>query len=179
MAERAVFAGIVAVAAWVDCPSGVPCGETIPMEQRRPGDAAANSDDMLARFENWTAAYGKSYVTAEEKRHRFDVYAVNLRHIDRTNAGAEAAGLTYTLGENGFSDLMEEEFRALFLSHTHLLLTEDDDGDVSINMTSAAPPTIDWRQRGAVTPVKNQGNVYGMIFRPSLPTACCRISFRE
>jgi hypothetical protein len=60
MAERAVFAGIVvaapalAVAAWVDYPSGVPCGETIPMEQRRPGDATANNDDMLARFENWT-----------------------------------------------------------------------------------------------------------------------------
>jgi hypothetical protein len=56
MAERAVFAGIVvaapALAAWVDYPSGVPCGETIPMEQRRPGDAAANNNDMLARFEN-------------------------------------------------------------------------------------------------------------------------------
>jgi hypothetical protein len=131
------------VAAWVDYPLGVSCGETIPMEQRRPGDAAANNDDMLARFENRTDAYGKSYVTAVEKRLRFDVYAANLRHIDRTNAGAEEAGLTYTLGENGFSDLTEEEFRALFLPNTQLLLTEDDDGDVSINMMCQSGADVD------------------------------------
>jgi hypothetical protein len=35
-----------AVAAWVDYPSGVPCGETIPVEQCDPGDAAANSACM-------------------------------------------------------------------------------------------------------------------------------------
>ncbi|EAY79211.1 hypothetical protein EE612_052300 [Oryza sativa] len=33
-------------AAWVDYPSGVPCGETIPVEQCDPGDAAANSACM-------------------------------------------------------------------------------------------------------------------------------------
>jgi len=46
-----VFAVIVAVpapalAAWVDYPSGVPCGETFPVEQCDPGDAAANSACM-------------------------------------------------------------------------------------------------------------------------------------
>ncbi|ONM05095.1 hypothetical protein Zm00014a_008912 [Zea mays] len=33
-------------AAWVDYPSGVPCGVTIPVEQCDPGDAAANSACM-------------------------------------------------------------------------------------------------------------------------------------
>ncbi|KAG2537002.1 uncharacterized protein LOC120688417 [Panicum virgatum] len=35
-----------ALAAWVDYPSGVPCGETFPVEQCDPGDAAANSACM-------------------------------------------------------------------------------------------------------------------------------------
>ncbi|GJM91235.1 hypothetical protein PR202_ga07593 [Eleusine coracana subsp. coracana] len=33
-------------AAWVDYPSGVPCGVTIPVEQCDPADAAANSACM-------------------------------------------------------------------------------------------------------------------------------------
>ena len=42
--EAAAAAG--ARAAWVDEPTGVPCGETIPVEQCDPGDAAANSACM-------------------------------------------------------------------------------------------------------------------------------------
>ncbi|XP_062201142.1 uncharacterized protein LOC133903716 [Phragmites australis] len=33
-------------AAWVDYPSGVPCGVTVPVEQCDPADAAANSACM-------------------------------------------------------------------------------------------------------------------------------------
>jgi hypothetical protein len=42
----AVSAAHLAVAAWVDYPSGVPCGETILVEQCDPGEAAANSACM-------------------------------------------------------------------------------------------------------------------------------------
>ncbi|XP_066386800.1 uncharacterized protein [Miscanthus floridulus] len=42
----AVILPATARAAWVDYPSGVPCGETIPVEQCDPGDAAANSACM-------------------------------------------------------------------------------------------------------------------------------------
>ncbi|KAF8672189.1 hypothetical protein HU200_049757 [Digitaria exilis] len=46
-----VFAATLAAVApargaWVDYPSGVPCGETISVEQCDPGDAAANSACM-------------------------------------------------------------------------------------------------------------------------------------
>ncbi|KAG8084138.1 hypothetical protein GUJ93_ZPchr0010g10151 [Zizania palustris] len=39
----ALVATPVARSTWVDYPSGVPCGETIPVEQCDPTDAAANS----------------------------------------------------------------------------------------------------------------------------------------
>lgn len=39
----AVSAAHLAVAAWVDYTSDVPCGETIPVEQCDPAEAAANS----------------------------------------------------------------------------------------------------------------------------------------
>ncbi|CAO2207953.1 unnamed protein product [Urochloa humidicola] len=140
--------------------------------------ATAHSDDdriMLARFQQWKEEYGKSYATAEEERHRFQVYAGNVRYIESTNAGAEAAGLTYELGETAYTDLTNDEFMALYTVPPQSQMAADDDDDVAMITTragavdgtghalvytnlSAAPASVDWRKKGAVTPAKNQGS---------------------
>jgi hypothetical protein len=67
---------------------------------------------MMERFQRWKAA-NKSYTTAEERR-RFGVYARNVRYIEATNGEAEAAGLTYELGETEYTDLTNDEFMAMY-----------------------------------------------------------------
>ncbi|KAL5216311.1 hypothetical protein ABZP36_007712 [Zizania latifolia] len=123
---------------------------------------------MLDRFHRWMALHGRSYPNADEKLHRFEVYWRNVEYIEGTNRDG---GLGYELGENEFTDLTSEEFVARY---TGGLIADDravittQAGDVSegyvadggeddpAKLQIAAPPNIDWRKKGAVTPAKNQ-----------------------
>lgn len=67
-----------------------------------------------------------------------------------------AKNLSYKLGINAFADLTGREFKA-----THLgLVARNSDGDAAklpFPNYSEAPDAIDWVQKGAVTPIKDQG----------------------
>ncbi|CAN6200703.1 unnamed protein product [Urochloa humidicola] len=99
----------------------------------------------------------------EEDRLRLEVFRANLRYIDLHNAEADAGLHTFRLGLTPFTDLTLDEFiaRALgFLRNataaarsTRYLPRPGDDGLI--------PDAVDWRERGAVTGVKNQGQCGG------------------
>ncbi|KAI5004692.1 hypothetical protein ZWY2020_031935 [Hordeum vulgare] len=128
-------------------------------------------DLMIGRFHVWMTAQNRSYFTPDEKARRFEVYRSNMRYIEAVNAGATTSGLTYELGEGPFTDLTHEEFMALYTGQ----IQEDDEqiiithvGPVNgagthegvtvyANFSAKVPSSVDWRKRGAVTPVKDQG----------------------
>jgi KDEL-tailed cysteine endopeptidase len=58
---------------------------------------------------------------------------------------------------NQFADLNNEEFRAMRNSYRAMLTSSKASSFRYGNLTDI-PPSVDWRQKGAVTPVKNQGN---------------------
>eukprot|EP00948_MAST-09A_sp_MAST-9A-sp1_P000174 g174.t1 len=97
--------------------------------------------------------HGKHYLTLQEKEIREKIFYENLENIRIHNLRKD---FTFQKGLNQFSDLTAQEFKDL-VSHsyekrrsrevTFLKTTVDDD-------TSG----LDWRQMGAVTPVKNQGS---------------------
>jgi C1A family cysteine protease len=146
---------------------------------RRAGDmeGSMSTDDssMIERFQRWKAAYNKSYATVAEERRRFRVYARNMAYIEATNAEAEAAGLTYELGETAYTDLTNQEFMAMYTAPAPAQLPADESvittraGPVDavggapgqlpvyVNLSTSAPASVDWRASGAVTPLKNQG----------------------
>ncbi|RCV44261.1 hypothetical protein SETIT_9G359300v2 [Setaria italica] len=113
---------------------------------------------MMGRFLRWQAAYNRSYPTAEERERRFQVYRRNMEHIEATN---RAGNLTYTLGENQFADLTEEEFLGLYTMKgmpSGRGGVRRDAGRKQANISAVDGPTsVDWRSKGAVTPIKNQG----------------------
>ena len=120
---------------------------------------------MMDRFLRWQAAHNRSYPSAEERLRRFEVYRGNVEYIDATNRRGD---LTYELGENHFADLTQEEFLARYppFDHTEypvITTAADADGRWSSgggdNSLEASPPaSVDWRAKGAVVPVKNQGS---------------------
>ncbi|TVU00734.1 hypothetical protein EJB05_53828, partial [Eragrostis curvula] len=103
-------------------------------------------------FEEWVAKYQKAYACFEEKVHRFEVFKDNLKYIDENNKRVSS----YWLGLNDFADLTLEEFKA---GHLGLLPTSPRtcSGSFRYGQVTEVPKSVDWRERGAVTEVKNQG----------------------
>lgn len=115
---------------------------------------------MRQRYQEWITRYGKQYTTMEETESRYQIFAENAKRIDAFNAAA--GDKTYTLGLNQYADLADDEFE------TSRKGFKPEEGrrsssrrsssfqyeDVSV---SSLPSYVDWREKGAVTPVKDQG----------------------
>ncbi|CAK72395.1 unnamed protein product (macronuclear) [Paramecium tetraurelia] len=104
---------------------------------------------LAAQFTNYQATFNKQY-SGSELLYRLQVYEANLADIKARNQklGREI------FGETQFTDLTDEEFAATYLT----LKVNPDDLEVpkaQFENVNATP--IDWRTRGAVNKVKDQG----------------------
>ncbi|KAL6841023.1 hypothetical protein ACP4OV_028992 [Aristida adscensionis] len=109
---------------------------------------------MVARHEEWMAQYGRVYKDAAEKARRYEVFKDNVAFIESFNAGNHK----FWLGANQFADLTNEEFRATKYKGFKPNFTRLQTGFRYENLSiDALPTTVDWRTKGAVTPIKNQG----------------------
>lgn len=112
-----------------------------------------SSSVPLPSFDEWALEHGKEY-TALEREVREVVYHTNLRHMEETNR----AGLAWTEGTNQFSDLTPEEFRARYLGgYRRTGLASEANITYIASSSSTFPASVDWREKGVITPVKSQG----------------------
>ncbi|KAF9601973.1 hypothetical protein IFM89_024519 [Coptis chinensis] len=112
-------------------------------------------DKLIVLFESWTSKHGKSYESIEEKLHRFEVFKENLKHIDETNKKVTS----YWLGLNEFADLSHEEFKKMYLGlKGELHEREESTKEFSHRDIVDLPKAVDWRKKGAVAAVKDQGS---------------------
>jgi hypothetical protein len=111
---------------------------------------ALASDLSFYKFTKFVNEYGKDYHTKEEFDYRFNAFKDNLKKIDRLNAANIAAGGEAVFGINVFADMPAYEFAQRLMKNLTLEPVEP--------FTSVAPDAdIDWRNSGAVTAVKDQG----------------------
>ncbi|KAL2328033.1 hypothetical protein Fmac_021460 [Flemingia macrophylla] len=111
------------------------------------------------RHEKWMAQYGKVYKDAAEKDKRFQIFKNNVQFIESFNAAGDK---TFNLSINQFSDLHNEEFKALLTNGQKKAQRVESATEASFRYDSVSvtdiPATMDWRKRGAVTPIKDQGS---------------------
>lgn len=110
---------------------------------------------MVEKHEEWMAQFGRVYKDDTEKAKRFRIFKENVDYIQSFN---EAGARPYKLAINKFADLTNEEFQAS--RNAYKLGSHPKSSEVSsfryANVT-AVPASMDWRKKGAVTGVKDQG----------------------
>ncbi|XP_077220343.1 putative cysteine protease RD19B [Tasmannia lanceolata] len=108
-----------------------------------------------AHFTSFVKRFGKRYSGPEEHAHRFSVFKANLRRAMRH----QKLDPTAKHGVTQFSDLTADEFHHNYLGlRSPNLFSSSDAHKAPILPTNDLPSDFDWREHGAVTPVKNQGS---------------------
>lgn len=117
-------------------------------------ESPANLPEVID-WETWKSAFNVRYETAAEEEFRHAVFDDNVRDIVRHNS---AWGHNrYRMGVNKFSDLRSDEFRERYLPHRMPAIPEAERADAWLVPNERDSDAIDWRTKGAVTPVKDQG----------------------
>lgn len=118
---------------------------------------------VIERFKNWVEMHSIQATDDHHLAHMFENWLSNDKFIIETNS----LNLTYTLGHNAYSGMNSGEFGEFmgFNANGELLAkgTEFLRGSVptekqtDVSNTESLPSSIDWRQKGVVNDVRDQG----------------------
>ena len=107
-------------------------------------------------FSDWANTFNRTYSSVSELEYREYVWHSNLVKVTEHNA----ADHSWTMGMNKFADLTADEFAEQYITGGY-------DNFIAFRRSfphrnfalpaSAAPASVDWTTKGAVTAVKNQG----------------------
>ncbi|XP_047352185.1 cathepsin O-like isoform X2 [Vespa velutina] len=130
-----------------------------------------NNNEDIKLFENYVARYNKSYKNnPTEYSDRFERFQRSLRHIEKMN-GFRSSQESAFYGLTEFSDMSEDEFlqKTLFSDlsergkkHANASYHNEHRKRKERNhlkkRTIGIPLKVDWREKGIISPVKNQGS---------------------
>lgn len=110
-------------------------------------------------WQSFKEEHGRTYETAEEAK-RKDIFTRNLKKIEIHNYLHSKGLKSYTLGINQFADMETFEFAKLMNGYQMRTNATKHRGSVylSPNVHIDLPDSVDWRTKGYVTPVKDQGH---------------------
>lgn len=109
-----------------------------------------HSDELKLKFNEHISYYGLNIGTKDEFEFRLNIYAENEKIINKHNS----EGRSFTLGHNKFSTWTDDEYKkvlGLKVPKDHKI------NPVHLDDTKLQD-SVDWRDMGAVNPVKDQGH---------------------
>lgn len=126
--------------------------------------SAASEESIFEQFQDFMKIHNKRYTTIEEFQLRWEIFRENYKRVEAYGkmAIAKDEELTYESGVTQFSDLTPEEFAKQYLtldiSHMkRLRASKSQNRLVPTFSNGEAPESWDWREKGVVSQVKNQG----------------------
>jgi len=114
-----------------------------------------DEEEYETRFTQWVQENQKSY-DADEFFARFNIFKNNVDKIELHNQG----GHSWKMAMNQFGDLSADEFVATHTGYNQVNMGVYRNANTKkhiSNVVVKAPTAVDWRLKGAVTPVKDQG----------------------
>lgn len=119
-------------------------------------DELASEESLGDLYERWRSHH-KISRGLTEKQARFNVFKSNVHHIHKVNQMKKP----YKLQLNKFADMTSHEFRNSYgsskIKHYRTLHGRRDKTGFMHEQAENLPFSVDWRKKGAVTPVKDQG----------------------
>lgn len=114
-------------------------------------------ESLWEMYERWRSHHTISR-NLDEKHKRFNVFKENVKYVHNFNKQDKP----YKLKLNKFGDMTNHEFRSAYAGskvkhHRMLRGTTRSNGTFMYENVVNIPPSIDWRKKGAVTGVKDQG----------------------
>ncbi|XP_074566449.1 thiol protease SEN102-like [Curcuma longa] len=129
--------------------------EAIPFEEKD----LATEESLWNLYGRWRSHHTVTR-DLDEKQKRFNVFKENVKFIHEFN---QQKDVPYKLRLNEFGDMTNQEFRAVYagskVAHHRSLRGErqEEEGGGSCSSVCGLPTSVDWRTKGAVTAIKNQG----------------------
>ena len=117
-------------------------------------------DVVQGEWEAFKQEHGKKYNDDSEEEFRLKIFMENMHRIANHNAKASAGHKSYYLAMNKFGDLSHHEFVRLMNGFKNSSRNQTRNEENHLFMTPLnfdVPKSVDWRDKGYVTPVKDQG----------------------
>ena len=111
---------------------------------------AALSLGNVTEYNNYLNQFNKTYNSSEYWSH-YNNFVRNIDKISRHNSENH----TWTMGINNFTDLSFHEFKNIYLKSR--MLNHSYPSTTHISHKRHNKSSVDWRKKGLVTPVKDQG----------------------